>query len=211
MKIAALFLALILMPGLAWAQMPEGDPNPPALPLLTGPQKRTLLTIARESVAATLEGRSPREATVEPRLTEPQPMVVSLYVDGKLRGRSWRLRGYEPLYLGARDLTYEALTEPRVSDQPLSIDELSRAVISLAVLSNYLRAADDRDIPPRTAVIIYSGFTEWMAMPGDVAGAAADLLSYACEQAGLRPNIWLLPQTTIFSAQVEAIREGPGL
>ena len=35
MKIAALFLALILVSGLAWAQMPEGDSSPPALPLLT--------------------------------------------------------------------------------------------------------------------------------------------------------------------------------
>lgn len=211
MRATALFFCLILFTAPALAQMPEGSAGEIALPVLTGQQKNTLLTIARESVTAVLEGREAREATVEPRLTEPQPMVVSLYVDGELRGRAWRLRNYEPIYLEARDLTFQAMAEPMVSDQPLTVSELSRVVISVGVLSNYTRAEDDRDVPPRSAVIIYSGFKEWMAMPGDVvSGKAADLLSYACEQAGLRPNIWLLPQTTIFSAQVEEMREGPG-
>jgi hypothetical protein len=85
---------------------------------------------------------------------------------------------------------------------------LARAKISLAVLGRSARAKDDTEIPPKSAVIIYNGFIEWLAVPGDVPGdSAADLLSYACGQAGLRPQVWLLPSTTIFHALAEDIRE----
>jgi len=181
---------------------------PTNLPALNGPQKQTLLLIARESVNAALEMRTAREATVEPRLMAAQALVVSLYVDGALRGRAWRLRDPQPLYLAARDLTFQAISNPKVNPEPLRPDELMRAELSIAVLSNYVRVNDDRDVPEKSAVIIYNGFTEWLALPFDVASnKAADLLNYACEQAGLRPHIWLLPETAIFIADVEESRE----
>jgi AMMECR1 domain-containing protein len=87
---------------------------------------------------------------------------------------------------------------------------LGRVEIGLDLLSGYAPAKDETEIPPRSAVIIYSGFTEWLALPGDVkSDRAADLLTYACQQAGLRPGAWLLPEeTAIFSAQVDSAREG---
>jgi Uncharacterized conserved protein len=202
-----IFLSMFLPSQPAFSQVQDGNAGP--LPALTGPQKKTLVLIAREVIDAVMAGRQSREATVEPRLTAPQPMVVSIYVDRILRARAWRLRGTLPIYLEARDLTYQALASPKVSDRPLSIDELSRAEVSLAVLSNYTRVKDDSQIPPRAAVIIYNGFVEWMALPGDVSSnLPADLLTYACEQAGLRPQVWLLPQTAIYTATVEGAREG---
>lgn len=201
-------LALLLFSG-AQIQAQEPPASIGSLPALTGPQKKTLLLIAREVLDSVREGRPSREATVEPRLSQAQPMVVSIYVDGALRARAWRLRGAQPLYLEARDLTYQALAAPKVSEQPVRIDELSRAEVSLAVLSGYARVKDDGQISPRSAVIIYNGFIEWLALPGDVPSKEpADLLSYACEQAGLRPQVWLLPQTTIFTAQIEWAQEG---
>lgn len=201
-------LALLLFPG-STALAQDTPEAVGALPSLTGPQKKTLVLIAREVLDAVSEGRSSREATVEPRLNMAQPMVVSIYVDGILRARAWRLRGSIPIYLAARDLTYQALAVPKVSDRPIRIEELKRAEVSLAVLSGYTRVRDDSQISPRSAVIIYNGFTEWMALPGDLpSNKPADLLDYACEQAGLRPKVWLLPQTAIFSAQVEGAREG---
>lgn len=209
-QIAILIVTLLFlfMPALT-AQAQQSPAVIGTLPALTGPQKKTLVLIAREVLDAVREGRPSREATVEPRLTMAQPMVVSIYVDGRLRARAWRLRGVMPIYLEARDLTYQALAAPKVSDQPLRIEELSRAEVGLAVLSGYTRVKDDSQISPRSAVIIYNGFIEWLALPGDVSSKKpADLLNYACEQAGLRPQVWLLPQTAIFSAQVEGAREG---
>lgn len=206
---AAAFRILMIMifltaPAIASAQ----GVVPPSLPRLSGPQKRTLLLIAREAIDASLEGRSSREATVEPRLTVAQPLVVSIYVDDKLRGRAWSLKGESSLHFMARDLTYEAISSPRVSRFPLAVDELARARVSIAVLSGYTRANDDSDVPSGSAVIIYNGFTEWMALPDDIESTkAADLLDYACEQAGLRPHVWLLPQTVIYSAGVEQSSE----
>lgn len=203
--------ALILFfPGTLWAQIPGGEtPAALNLPPLSGPQRKTLLLIAREAVEAALETRSSREATVDGRLRAPQPLVVSIYVDGELRARSWRLKPYQPLYLDARDVTYEAINRPRDKDSPLTPAELVRAEISLAVLSGYSRAQDDREVPPRSAVIVLSGFTEALGLPGDVeSDSAADLLSHACERAGLRPRVWLLPQAaTIFYAQADGSRE----
>lgn len=180
----------------------------PALPPLTGAQRYVLLQIAREAIDATLENRESRAATVEARLNEPQPIVVTVYVDGKLRGRAWALKSSTPLFENAREITYQAIDESKVGEKVLTLEELARAEVAVAVLGKYTKAADDREIPPHSAVIIYNGFTEWMALPGDVeSGQAADLLSYACEQAGLRPNVWLLPETSIFWAPAEELRE----
>lgn len=205
-------IVLILMwslPASLGAQMPGGEGGgilkPPPL---SGPQRKTLLLIAREAVEAVLEARESRQATVEPRLMVHQPLVVSIYVDGELRSRSWRLKPDRPLYIDARDVTYDAVNRPRDNGFPLSEDELARAEIGLAVLSGYTRAQDERDVPPRSAVIVLSGFTEAVGLPGDVeSDDAADLLSHASERAGLRPRVWLLPQTTIFFAGADMFRE----
>ncbi len=203
-KLFFLFI-LLLIPNTLAAQE---RPMRPALPLLTGAQKTVLLQIAREAIDATLENRESRTATVEPRLQEAQPMAVSVYVDGKLRGRAWALKTAAPLFENARDIAYQAIDEPRAGGEMLSLEELARAQVAVAVLGKYTRAKDDAEVPPRSAVVIYNGFTEWMALPGDVeSDQAADLLSYACEQAGLRPKVWLMPQTSIFWAEVQEIRE----
>ncbi|MDL2259432.1 AMMECR1 domain-containing protein [Deltaproteobacteria bacterium OttesenSCG-928-K17] len=174
------------------------------LPALSGTQKKTLMLIAGEALTATIENRPSREATVELRLMQPQPMVVSIYVDDELRARAWRLTELQPIYLQARDLTYLALSTPRVSKKPISQEELHRARISLAVLSNYTLITNEKDIPPRSAVIIYNGFTEWLTLPDDLLSTdPVERLEFTCRQAGLRPQVWLLPQTTIYAAEVE--------
>jgi len=177
-------------------------------PELRVQEKKVILLIAREALNAAVENRPSREARVERRLQTAQPMVLSLYVDGNLRARAWSLKNPQPIYLAARDLVQTALTESKVSDQPLNQEEMARAKIGLAVLGHYAQAKDDTEIPPRSAVIIFNGFTEGLALPGDVpGGSAADILSYACEQAGLRPQVWLLPNTTIFYTPAEETKE----
>ncbi|MDR0882281.1 MAG: hypothetical protein LBP55_07040 [Candidatus Adiutrix sp.] len=201
---------LLLAAGPAAAQLPESQGGALAM---TGSQKRTLLLIAREAVEASRAGRPSREPTnLDRRLTLAQPLIISIYLDGRLWTRAWQLKNASPLYLAARGLTYEALAHPKIGGRPLTPEELGRVQIGLDVLSGYAQAKDETEVPPRSAVIIYSGFTEWLALPGDVkSDQAADLLTYACQQAGLRPNAWLLPQeTTIFSAQVDTAREGFG-
>jgi AMMECR1 domain-containing protein len=85
---------------------------------------------------------------------------------------------------------------------------MARATVGLAVLGKYARAKDETEVSPHSAVIIFNGFTEGLAIPGDAdSGKAADLLSFACEKAGLRPGVWLLPQTSIFTTPAETIKE----
>ena len=188
--------------GLVWAQGASGAAE------LKSQDKRVLLLIAREAVAAALENRPSREARVGSGLQAARPLVVSLYVDGQPRARAWKLKNPRPLYLEARDLVAAALAQPKISDRPLTPEELARAKVGLAVLGRYTQAKDETEVPPRAAVIVYHGFTEWLALPGDVdSGRAADLLSHACGQAGLRPQVWLLPSTVIFSAPADEIRE----
>lgn len=201
------FLACLLVAAPLWAQ---GQPRSVQVswPSLTGAQKSVLVQIAREAIVATLENRESRAATVEPRLKQPQPLAISVYVDGRLRGRAWRLKTAAPLFENVRDVTYEAIDEPKTGGEMLSLEELSRAEVAVAVLGSYTKAVSDQDIPPRSAVVIYNGFTEWLALPGDVdSDSTADLLRHGCEEAGLRPNVWLLPQTTLFWAEVDQARE----
>jgi AMMECR1 domain-containing protein len=198
-----LFLFIgVFLAGPAWAQAEASFPK------LKGQEKKVLLLIAREALNAAQEGRPSREARVDPRLQASQPLVLSLYVDDQLRARAWRLKGLQPIYTTARDLVQTALSDPKVSDKPLDREEMARAKIGLAVLGRYAPAKDETEIPPRSAVIIYNGFIEWLALPEDVPGGkAADILSYACSQAGLRPQVWLLPTTTIFHAPAEELKE----
>lgn len=207
-KIIILILVIFISASQAWAQNTGSGLSTGHIPALTGPQKRTLSLIAREAVDATIEGRPSREATVDPRLMLAQPMVVSIFVDGELRARAWRLTELRPIYLQARDLTYLALSTPKVTKRPVKQEELQKARVSVAVLSDFTLAKDESEVPPGAAVVIYHGFTEWLGLPGDIASdKAKDLLAHICQQAGLRPMVWLLPQTTIYSAQVEGTTE----
>lgn len=215
LNVPACLMAVLLVSAFLWAPslvqaQTGGAAVQSKLPALTGPQKRTLMLIAREALTATLENRPSREATVEPRLMQPQPMVVSIYVDGRLRARAWRLTELTPIYLAARDLTYLALSTPRVSKNPLTLEELHRAQISLAVLSNYTLVTRENEIPNRSAIVLYHGFTEWLTLPDDLpSDDPVQRLEYTCVQAGLRPKVWLLPQTTIYTADVEGTTHSP--
>jgi len=204
-KILLLLILSIFLVGPAGAQ-PAGN----AAPELKGPEKKVLMLIAREALNAVIESRPSREAHVDERLREAHPLVLSLYVDGKLRARAWSLKNLQPIFEAARDLVQMALNDPKVNEERLTPEELARAKIGLAVLGRYTRAKDETEVPPRAAVIIYHGFIEWLALPGDVPGGSpADILSYACGQAGLRPQVWILPdgRTTIFQAPAQEIKE----
>ncbi|MGL4208343.1 MAG: AMMECR1 domain-containing protein [Candidatus Adiutrix sp.] len=187
----------------SWAQ--QLVPSPP---ILTGPQQNVLLLIAREAIDATLENRQEREPTVASRLRAVQPLVISIYVNNQLRKRTWALIPQGPLFSEVSFLTFEAIHNSKISSPPLTVRELAEAQISVAILTNFKPAKDDSEVAPDEAVIIYNGFTEWVGLSGDGgSNNATDLLRHTSRQAGLRPNAWLLPQTTIFSATSHEFRE----
>ena len=186
------FFALILFNAPAQAQN---------FPPLTNTEERDLNLIAQEAILSKLEGRPARQPQVGPRLMMAQGLVVSIYIENKLVGRTWRLREPLPLAQGALALTQTALDDPKEPFSALSLDDLEQAVAVATPLDHYQRVADDRQVPPRSAVIVYKGFTEAVGLPGDVPSAeASDLLSFACEMAGLRPGTWMLPDAAIFTA-----------
>lgn len=104
---------------------------------LTNDEKHTLLKIARERIAAELQGKS---APILPKnkITDTLKMVrgafVTLTIHGKLRGCIGNLKGSEPLYKLIADMARAAAFEdPRFL--PLSPEELDDVHIEISVLS----------------------------------------------------------------------------
>jgi hypothetical protein len=176
---------------------------------LTGPEKKQLLAIAREPLSAALEGRPVLTPNVGQRLMVRKPVVVSLFLDGKLIARSWEIKEYGPLATQIMGLSSLFLSSPQFGRIP-EPEELSRGKIHLAILGRFNQVPDDKAVGEGEGVVILNGFKEGVATPMDIppGGSIQDMLRIASEIAGLRPNAWLLPETSILTSPAdEALEE----
>jgi AMMECR1 domain-containing protein len=176
---------------------------------LTPKEKAFLLGLAREPLAALLEGRPSRAPAARPaRLEETHLLVVSLSLDGRTAARAWEIRRPEPLWQGALTLGAKVLTTPDAG-RPLGPEELARAKVSAAVLSGLTEIAGDAEVAAGQGVVVLSGYAFAVGLPGDVPAGSRpfELLSEACRAAGLRPGAWLGERSTLFSALADQVAE----
>jgi hypothetical protein len=129
-------------------------------------------------------------------------MVVSLYLNGQLAARTWRLEGLGQLRPMASELGAEILVDPKIG-RLLTEAERPQATISVAILRNLQPAKDDRDIGPHQAAIVFYGMRQSVGLPSDAPPPlkAKDLLGLTCQLVGLRPGAWMTGQGTILTAQ----------
>src|SRR5882672_9431856 len=102
---------------------------------LNEPQRKTLLRIARQSIAAVLDGHSPRwkAEDVDETLRQPAGAFVTLTRDGDLRGCIGSIRAIEPLYKAvASNAVSAAFRDPRFP--PLSRGELEHVELEISVM-----------------------------------------------------------------------------
>lgn len=177
--------------------------------MLDEAQRRTLLHLARESIAAALEGRRPawNDEDFDERLRTPSGAFVTLTIEGQLRGCIGSIAPVAPLFEAiARSAISAAFRDPRF--MPLSREELHRIHVEVSVMGPVVPVLDVAEIVVgRDGLIISRGGAAGLLLPQVATEYHWDretFLSQTCVKAGLPPSLWRSGQCRIerFSAEV---------
>ena len=172
-------------------------------------QRTTLLRIARQSIAAVLDGRSPewKAEDVDEILRQPAGVFVTLTRDGDLRGCIGSIRAVEPLYKAvASSAISAAFRDPRFP--PLRPGELERLALEISVMGPIERVTNIDDIVVRRdGLIISRGAYAGLLLPQVATEYGWDrqtFLAQTCRKAGLSADAWRAQDCRIekFSAVV---------
>jgi AmmeMemoRadiSam system protein A len=180
----------------------------PLIPL-TAAERCELLWLARESIRLGLHGAAlpvPRRLT--PRLLQPGAAFVSLHIGDDLRGCVGTLLAAEALHVTvAQRARSAAFDDPRFA--PLTETELAAVAIEISRLSR-LRPARPADVRPAVhGVCVSAGPQHGVFLPQVAQRYGWDcptLLRELCKKAGLPPDAWQWPESSleIFEAEVFA-------
>jgi AmmeMemoRadiSam system protein A len=158
-------------------------------------QRKTLLNIARQSIAAVLEGRSPdwKAEDVDETLRQPAGAFVTLTRDGDLRGCIGSIRAVEPLYKAVvSSAVSAAFRDPRFP--PLSPGELDHLELEISVMGPIEPVTNVDDIVVgRDGLIISRGPYAGLLLPQVATEYGWDretFLTQTCRKAGLPPDAW---------------------
>lgn len=178
--------------------------------MLTTEQRNRLLQIARESIAAVLEGRRPEvdPSELDPDLTRPSGAFVSLHSsDGDLRGCIGSIQPVAPLCEAvSTNAVNAAFRDPRF--YPLRREELADLHIEISVMSpiEVVKSAQEIEVG-RDGLIIRRGDRAGLLLPQVATEYGWDretFLRQTCAKAGLPSEAWRAADCRIerFSAEV---------
>ncbi|HYM62490.1 MAG TPA: AmmeMemoRadiSam system protein A [Thermoanaerobaculia bacterium] len=178
--------------------------------MLSNEQRKTLLAIARNSIAAALAGRSPAVDAqgMDTELQRPSGAFVTLRThDGELRGCIGSIHAVAPMYRAvSTSAVSAALRDPRF--RPLGQDELAQVTIEVSVMGPIERVMNvDQIVPGRDGLIISQGPSAGLLLPQVASEYGWDRLTFlrhTCQKAGLSQDAWRSPDCRIekFSAEV---------
>jgi AmmeMemoRadiSam system protein A len=189
--------------------VPPGTTHALPIRVLTDDQRNTLLTLARESIRAGLDGRRPdlSEDDFDEQLRRPAGAFVTLTSHGELRGCIGSIIAVEPLYRAvASSALAAAFRDPRFF--PLQGAELDDIALEISVMGPIERVTDVNDIVVgRDGLIISRGRNVGLLLPQVATDYEWDrdtFLDQTCVKAGLPPGTWRDAGTKIekFSAEV---------
>jgi uncharacterized protein len=178
--------------------------------MLTPEQRKTLLTLARQSITTALEGRrldlSPAE--FDEVLRRPAGAFVTLTKHGgDLRGCIGSIMPTAPLYQAvASSAVSAAFRDPRF--EPVDASELGGIELEISVMGPIERVTDVSEVQVgRDGLIISRGPYAGLLLPQVATEWGWDretFLSQTCRKAGLPLDAWRQPGTKIekFSAEV---------
>lgn len=167
---------------------------------LTASDKKDLLGIARESITAHLEKRSPVLPPCRPSMTPKLGAFVTLHKKGALRGCIGYMEGIKSLFDTIRELAVSsAFHDPRFP--PLEKKELQSIDIEISVLSPLRRAERTGEIVTGThGIYLTKGYRSGVLLPQVAAEYGWDtqeFLERTCQKAGLERDAWKDPATVI--------------
>jgi AmmeMemoRadiSam system protein A len=183
--------------------------------MLSQEQRRLLLRIARDSIAAVLDGRRPEldHSHFDPGLTRLSGAFVSLHSgDGDLRGCIGSVEAVAPLADAvSANAVNAAFRDPRF--HPLRRDELADVHIEISVMSPVepVRSVDEIEVG-RHGLIIRRGGRAGLLLPQVAAEHGWDretFLRQTCVKAGLPPESWRTPECRIERFSAEVFSEQP--
>lgn len=159
--------------------------------------KALLLSEARETIAAELEGRKPRYGGAEPApgsaLGVPCGAFVSIHEGRSLRGCIGRMTAAKPLRETVRDMARAAAFEdPRFP--PLSAAELPRCSLEISALSPLEECPDPREVVVGVhgVYLIARGRSGVLLpqVPVEQGWDREEYLDYLCRKAGLESGAY---------------------
>jgi len=178
--------------------------------VLTQSQRQLLLSIARRSIEAVLDGRRPEVdvSGLDEVLTRPSGAFVSLHTStSDLRGCIGSIEAVAPLHQAVSSSAINAaFRDPRFF--PVTRDELATLHVEISVMSPIETVTDVAEIEVgRDGLIISRGGRAGLLLPQVATEYGWDrdtFLAQTCRKAGLAEDAWRTPGTKIerFSAEV---------
>jgi hypothetical protein len=179
---------------------------------LTSSDKKTLLELARQSIADGLKGKSPELEASKYKgiLTEKRGAFVTLTIDGDLRGCIGYIRAVKPLYETIAEMAAQAaFHDPRFT--PLTAKEFAKIQVEISVLTPMILVADPGEIQVgRDGLFIVKGYASGLLLPQVAVDYGWDrntFLDQTCLKAGLPPGTWKQKDTEIYKFQADIFGE----
>ncbi|HET7710657.1 MAG TPA: AmmeMemoRadiSam system protein A [Thermoanaerobaculia bacterium] len=177
--------------------------------MLSPEQRKTLLRIARESIAAVLGGHRPAWTAddFDEDLRRPSGAFVTLTEGGELRGCIGSIVPTAPLFQAvSQSAINAAFRDPRF--YPVQQGELDRLHVEISVMGPITVVEDlETIVPGRDGLIVSKGGRAGLLLPQvatEYGWNRETFLAQTCVKAGLPPTAWRVPGTRIerFSAEV---------
>src|SRR6266568_1541794 len=177
--------------------------------MLNVPQRKQLLTLARESIGTVFAGGRPQLSAewFDEVLCRPSGAFVTITQSEELRGCIGSIEPVAPLYLAvSQNAIHAAFRDPRF--HPLRSEELAIVHLEISVMGPIERVADIEEITVgRDGLIVRRGGYAGLLLPQvatDYGWEREMFLQQTCQKAGLPRNSWLETGTLIekFSAEV---------
>jgi AmmeMemoRadiSam system protein A len=180
---------------------------------LSTADQQLLLKVARDSIAAHLQGREPAPVkTSSPVLREPRGAFVSLHRHGQLRGCIGYIEAIKPLLQAVQQMAVAAaFQDPRF--RPLQADELPDLEIEISVLSplKLIKSIDEIEVG-RDGLYIIKGMYRGLLLPQVATEYHWDrrtFLEQTCRKACLPPDAWQEPETQIYTFTAQIFADHP--
>jgi AmmeMemoRadiSam system protein B/AmmeMemoRadiSam system protein A len=174
--------------------------------------KKTLLKLARESIAAELTGKKLTidKSTYSGVLKEERGAFVTLTIGGQLRGCIGYIRAVKPLYETIIEMAAQAaFHDPRF--EPLTAKEFEKVEVEISVLTPMLLVSDPKEVTVgRDGLYIVKGYASGLLLPQvavDYGWDRQTFLDQTCLKAGLPPGTWKQSGTQIYRFQADIFGE----
>lgn len=174
--------------------------------MLTDTDRKKLLEIARETIAAKVSGKPlPRFLESSPGLNRKNGVFVTLRKQGELRGCIGLFTSDEPLYKSVQDMAVSSSSQD-YRFPPVAADELSQIKIEISVLTEPRLIDDWRKIRMGSdGVIVRKGFSSGVFLPQVATETGWDretfLRELCWQKAGLPPDAYKDPDTKLYVFQ----------